>query len=241
MKLTIQKFNIDNLCQNPRFLLLGKQDFEKAIIITNIIDYLTRIDIYDIFVFSPTKKKLDFYKSKYPMAMTYSDTIVIDKILVSSNKRIVILDDYQYKSKNEAMHGILFNSRFFNITCFWMTSIHFGIPPAMRENMDYTIIFEEPSIPIKKILFDRFISSSFLKKIFMTHANNSSATVINHEKKLFSIEISNSKHDIMSKLFTLKKIFQFHFRNDYPTELVVLIFIEYLYQSDRLEISLHLD
>ena len=60
ISMKIRKFDISQLCTNPHCLLIGKRGSGKSTVIDHIINYMTRIDKYDISICAPTEQMNHF-------------------------------------------------------------------------------------------------------------------------------------------------------------------------------------
>jgi hypothetical protein len=75
------------------------------------------------------------------------------------NRVFIILDDCLYDdswAKTKPIRNIFMNGRHFKI--FFMITMQYplGMPPALRTNIDYTIIMREPYIKNRKIIYENY-------------------------------------------------------------------------------------
>lgn len=77
--------------------------------------------------------------------------------LTESNRFFIVLDDMLADAnawkKEKTIQEIFFNGRHFNIFFILTMQYPLGIPPALRSNIDYVFIFNEPSIINRKHIY----------------------------------------------------------------------------------------
>lgn len=76
-------------------------------------------------------------------------------------RQFVILDDCLYDKKwlkDESIREIFMNGRHFKLMLLITMQYPLGIGPELRTNVDYTFIFREPSLNIRKKIYDNYAS-----------------------------------------------------------------------------------
>ena len=80
--------------------------------------------------------------------------------LVPSNRAFVVLDDMLHDAaawkKEKTIQSIFFNGRHYNLFFILTMQYPLGIPPALRSNIDYIFVFNEPSIKNRKKIYDDY-------------------------------------------------------------------------------------
>jgi hypothetical protein len=80
--------------------------------------------------------------------------------LADSNRFFIVLDDMLADAsawkKEKTIQEIFFNGRHFNLFFILTMQYPLGIPPALRSNIDYVFIFNEPSIKNRKKIWEDY-------------------------------------------------------------------------------------
>jgi len=80
--------------------------------------------------------------------------------LLPKNRFCIVLDDMLADAsawkKEKTIQEIFFNGRHFNIFFILTMQYPLGIPPALRSNIDYVFIFNEPSIKNRKKIYEDY-------------------------------------------------------------------------------------
>jgi hypothetical protein len=180
-KLTLNKFKIKDILPNATILLLGRRRSGKSFLARDIFYY--HRDIPRGIVFSGTENANPFFGDFIPDTFIHSeyspdliDTVLANqglKIrkareqgvkdgLLESNRFFIVLDDMLADAsswkKEKTIQEIFFNGRHFNIFFILTMQYPLGIPPALRSNIDYVFIFNEPSIKNRKKIYEDYVS-----------------------------------------------------------------------------------
>jgi hypothetical protein len=164
MKLELKKFNPKNVTSESVIVLIGKRACGKSTTLKDILSYHTDVPVG--VVVSPTEKANGYFEKFVPKMLIYDepDETTIQKFLdrqmsISTEKKreikkfgssqidaraFLILDDCLYDKRwinNIHIRSIFMNGRHYNVF-FLVTLQHaMGLPPVLRNNIDYVFIF----------------------------------------------------------------------------------------------------
>jgi len=174
-KFSINKFNLDQMVQNPSILIIARRSSGKSFIVREILNHYKNIPAG--LVISPTDRMNSFYKHLFPDLYIHYDTkdITLKKILLrqammidraknSENEidpsAVTVMDDNLPKkkswTKDENIMEILMNGRHYQLTTMVTMQTPLGITPDMRANFDYIFLLRDDSMINKKKLWNNY-------------------------------------------------------------------------------------
>lgn len=123
--------------------------------------------------------------------------------LTPSNRFFVVLDDMLADAsswkKEKTIQEIFFNGRHFNLFFILTMQYPLGIPPALRSNIDYVFIFNEPSIKNRKNIYEGYAGAI---PTFDHFCNILDSCTQNHE--CLVIKTSGNSTDLKDQVFWYK-------------------------------------
>jgi len=123
--------------------------------------------------------------------------------LTQSNRFFVVLDDMLADAsswkKEKTIQEIFFNGRHFNLFFILTMQYPLGIPPALRSNIDYVFIFNEPSIKNRKNIYEGYAGAI---PTFDHFCNILDSCTQNHE--CLVIKTSGNSTDLKDQVFWYK-------------------------------------
>jgi len=135
--------------------------------------------------------------------------------LIQSNRAFVVLDDMLHDAaawkKEKTIQSIFFNGRHYNIFFILTMQYPLGIPPALRSNIDYVFVFNEPSIKNRKKIYDDY---GGCVPSFDGFCNILDSCTQNHE--CLVIKTSGNSSDLRDQLFWYKASKHDQFRVGHP-------------------------
>ena len=135
--------------------------------------------------------------------------------LVPSNRAFVVLDDMLHDAaawkKEKTIQSIFFNGRHYNIFFILTMQYPLGIPPALRSNIDYVFVFNEPSIKNRKKIYDDYAG---MIASFDHFCNILDSCTQNHE--CLVIKTSGNSTDLREQIFWYKASSHDPFRVGHP-------------------------
>jgi hypothetical protein len=179
-KISLKKFKIKDIVPNATILLLGRRRSGKSFLCRDI--FYHHKEIPRGIIFSGTENANPFFGDFIPDTFIHSeyDSELIETVLVNQGKKVrktrqsglskdgllpsnrffIVLDDMLADAsawkKEKTIQEIFFNGRHFNIFFILTMQYPLGIPPALRSNIDYVFIFNEPSIKNRKKIYDDY-------------------------------------------------------------------------------------
>lgn len=189
-------------------------------------------------IFSGTEEANPFFGDFIPDSFIHSeyDPELVDKMLVKqsqkvkharqnghaetdgltpSNRAFVVLDDMLHDAaawkKEKTIQSIFFNGRHYNIFFILTMQYPLGIPPALRSNIDYVFVFNEPSIKNRKKIYDDYAG---MIPSFDHFCNILDSCTQNHE--CLVIKTSGNSTDLRDQIFWYKASKQDPFRVGHP-------------------------
>lgn len=188
-------------------------------------------------IFSGTEEANPFFGDFIPDSFIHSeyDSNLIDKMLTKqsqkvksarqnglaedgltpSNRAFVVLDDMLHDAaawkKEKTIQSIFFNGRHYNIFFILTMQYPLGIPPALRSNIDYVFVFNEPSIKNRKKIYDDY---GGMCPSFDHWCNILDSCTQNHE--CLVIKTSGNSTDLRDQIFWYKASKHENFRVGHP-------------------------
>lgn len=175
MKLTIPFFNPSVLTPHNVFLIAGKRNTGKSLLMRDILYHIK--DKYSAgVVISPTDSATGFWSRHIPKSFIYSEfteetvarVIESQKALARRNQTpasiFLVLDDCMHNNKilkSKPMRDVLLNGRHYKIGLFISTQYVTLIDTAARANVDYTFSLAEKNYENIQKLYKYFFASSF--------------------------------------------------------------------------------
>lgn len=135
--------------------------------------------------------------------------------LTPSNRAFIVLDDMLHDAaawkKEKTIQSIFFNGRHYNLFFILTMQYPLGIPPALRSNIDYVFIFNEPSIKNRKKIYDDYAG---MIPSFDHFCNILDSCTQNHE--CLVIKTSGNSNDLREQIFWYKAEKKEDFRVGHP-------------------------
>jgi hypothetical protein len=144
--------------------------------------------------------------------------------LTDSNRFFIVLDDMLADAsawkKEKTVQEIFFNGRHFNLFFILTMQYPLGIPPALRSNIDYVFIFNEPSIKNRKKIYEDYAG---MISSFDVFCNILDACTADHQ--CLVIKTSGNSTNMIDQVFWYKasehdnfqvghpKIWEYHNKN----------------------------
>ena len=132
-----------------------------------------------------------------------------------ANRSFIVLDDMLHDAqawkKEKTIQHIFFNGRHFNLFFLLTMQYPLGIPPALRSNIDYIFVFNEPSIKNRKKIYDDYAGMIASFDLFQNILDSCTA---NHE--CLVIDTSGKGNDLRNQIFWYKAQKQESFRVGHP-------------------------
>jgi hypothetical protein len=152
---------------------------------------------------SLARKTLDGNKTKLTYLPKDSLVRISKDGLTSSNRFFIVLDDMLADAsswkKEKTIQEIFFNGRHFNLFFILTMQYPLGIPPALRSNIDYVFIFNEPSIKNRKNIYEGYAG---MIPTFDYFCNILDSCTQNHE--CLVIKTSGNSTDLKDQVFWYK-------------------------------------
>jgi hypothetical protein len=135
--------------------------------------------------------------------------------LTPSNRAFIVLDDMLHDAaawkKEKTIQSIFFNGRHYNLFFILTMQYPLGIPPALRSNIDYVFVFNEPSIKNRKKIYDDYAG---MCPSFDHFCNILDSCTQNHE--CLVIKTSGNSSDLRDQIFWYKASKHDNFRVGHP-------------------------
>jgi hypothetical protein len=214
MNLELKKFDMKLITFNPDeskgpvIILIGKRDTGKSFLVRDLLYHHQSIPVGT--VISGTEASNSFYKSHVPPLFIHHEysTVIIDNIL--RRQKVVlkqmkethnggsnidprcfcILDDCLYDNswtRDKLMRLLFMNGRHWKIMLIITLQYALGIPPILRNNIDYVFLLRDPSYANRRRLWENYASmfptlESFCS-VFDQTTQNYECMVINNNAK----------------------------------------------------------
>lgn len=170
-------WDIKNIVKHPVILLIGKRRTGKTKIVK---DYLRNNNQYSSgILISPTEMVTNEFSANIPPPLIHHkfdsgllsnvikrQTYITEKVKHDPQYKFVdpsifiIMDDCLADKKlwvnDENIGTIFYNGRHLQITFIITVQYLKGIPPSLRENVDYVILLREPRLNVQKKIYDEF-------------------------------------------------------------------------------------
>ena len=171
-KIAISKFDIKSILPDSTILILGKRRTGKSWLIRDI--FYNHKEIPAGIIFSGTERANPFFSDFIPDTYIHSeyDPELVKKILQyqqiktkdngknPSNNFFIVLDDMLNDAakwkKDTTIKTIFMNGRHYNIMCILSMQYSMGIPPDLRNNIDYVFIYNEQNVINKKKIYEQY-------------------------------------------------------------------------------------
>lgn len=234
-KISLRKFKIKDIVPNATILLLGRRRSGKSWLVRDI--FYHHRDIPSGLIFSGTEDANPFFGDFVPDSFIHSqyDPELISRVLMKQGKKVrdarkqklakdgllpsnrffVVLDDMLADAsswkKEKTVQEIFFNGRHFNLFFILTMQYPLGIPPALRSNIDYVFIFNEPNIKNRRNIYDGYAG---MIPSFDHFQNILDSCTQNHE--CLVIKTSGNSTDIRDQVFWYKASEHDEFRVGHP-------------------------
>lgn len=179
MKLELKKFDPAKIAGDSVVVFIGKRNTGKSYCMKDILSYHRNIPIG--IVVSPTEKANGYFEKFIPKMLLYDEpdekiikTFLERQIKISTEKKLemsksgrssidnrafLILDDCLYDKKwinDKSIRAIFMNGRHYKIF-FLITMQHaMGLPPVLRNNLDYVFIFRNNIVKERQKIYDNY-------------------------------------------------------------------------------------
>jgi hypothetical protein len=179
MKLELKKFDPSKISGDSVVVFIGKRNTGKSYCMKDILSFHRSVPIG--IVISPTEKANGYFEKFIPKMLLYDepDERIIKTFLdrqqnISKEKKaesakygkssidnraFLILDDCLYDKKwinDKSIRSIFMNGRHYKIF-FLITMQHaMGLPPVLRNNLDYVFIFRNNIVKERQKIYDNY-------------------------------------------------------------------------------------
>ena len=179
--LVLKKFDVSSIPDNSVIVLISRRNGGKTTCLKDIMYYHKDIPVGT--VINPTEQSNKSYSEMVPSLFIhdeYSPKLISDLVTrqrnmmkrvnkehatygraVSDPRAFLVLDDCMYDSiwkKDKNMRYIFQNGRHIQLFCIITLQYVMGIPPDLRNNVDYTFIFRDNNLSNRKRLYDNYCS-----------------------------------------------------------------------------------
>lgn len=251
-KLNLKKFNLKDLVHNATILAIGRRRSGKSFLVRDI--FYNHKKIPKGIIFSGTESANPFFGDFFPDTFIHSEynPSLVETAMASNGKKIrearkiypelngllpsnrfcIVLDDMLADAstwkREKTIQEIFFNGRHFNFFFILTMQYALGIPPALRSNIDYVFIFNEPSINNRKKIYIDYCSCI---PSFSMFENILDSCTQNYE--CLVVKLSGNSSDLRDQVFWYKakphtdfkvghpKIWKYHYQqynNKYTQE-----------------------
>lgn len=179
MKLELKKFDPSKIAQDSVIAFIGKRNTGKSVAMKSILAHHKNIPIGT--VISPTEKANGFFEHFIPRLLIHDEPDIkivrnfVDRQMKITeerkkeikktgnsnidNRAFLILDDCLYDKKwinDTSIRCVFLNGRHLKI--FYLISLQFslGLPPILRNNIDYVFIFRNNIMREKQKIYDNY-------------------------------------------------------------------------------------
>ena len=222
-ELTIRKFDLDTLLTDAVIVIIGRRRQGKSFLMRDIMYHLSKNkNIPYGKVYSTTEAANPFFHTFFPSLFISSEFSEeeLDGILESQRKKVrktakkqntadgrtrdnnmlLVFDDMMSANedlfrKSPSFKSIFTTGRHYNITFYLVLQCVLGIPPGLRENIDYAFLFSSDGSNLKK-LWENYAgvieSFDMFKSIFFQCTRDRGCLVINK---------TDSSDDLTNKVF----------------------------------------
>lgn len=210
MKLELKKFDPTKIACDSVVVFIGKRNTGKSYCMKDVLSFHRDIPIG--VVISPTEKANGYFEKFIPKMLIYDEPeekiikIFLDRqqkisrekkkeISISGkssidNRAFLILDDCLYDKKwinDKNIRSIFMNGRHYKIF-FLITMQHaMGLPPVLRNNLDYIFIFRNNIVKERQKIYDNyagmFANFEVFNQVMNQCTENFECLVINNNAK----------------------------------------------------------
>jgi len=181
MQLVLSKFDVASIPDNSIVVLISRRNGGKTTCLKDIMYYHSDIPVGT--VINPTESANKSYSHMVPSLFIheeYSPKLIgdlltrqktmtkrVNKEKVTYGKQMtdprafLILDDCMYDNiwkKDKSMRYIFLNGRHQQLFCMITLQYVLGIPPELRNNVDYAFIFRDNNLSNRKRLYENYCS-----------------------------------------------------------------------------------
>lgn len=199
----IKEFNINEIIDVPKIVIIGKSELDRKQIIRNIMH---KLNFPVTTVISPTNKLTGFYNQLVPLKYIHEkyDDSIVQSILsrqsivinkLEDSRCLLILDDCICTNSffnSSYVQSIYSEGRFYKLPSITTIQCPIGIPPEIRYNFDYVFLLAENYYSNKKRLYEHYAGmfSDFesFDKTFSQMSKNDNCMVINNRSRSSNIE-----------------------------------------------------
>lgn len=174
-KLNLKKFDLNTVKDDAVIVFIGRRRTGKSVCLRDLL-YRNR-DIPFGTVISATEEASPFFDKFVPKSYIFTEfREEIVKDIIKRQKKVLeikkktnnqnidprvflVLDDCLYDdswARTKPIRNIFMNGRHYKIMFFLTMQYPLGVPPALRSNIDYTIIMREPYISNRRKIYENF-------------------------------------------------------------------------------------
>lgn len=179
MKLELKKFDPSKIATDSVLVFIGKRNTGKSFCLSDILSYHKNIPIGT--VISPTEKANGYFGKFIPNILIHDepDCKIVKSFLDRQikiteerkkeikktgksnidNRAFIILDDCLYDKKwinDTSVRSIFLNSRHYGVFSAFCLQYSLGIPPILRNNIDYVFIFRNNIMRERQKLYEYY-------------------------------------------------------------------------------------
>ena len=173
--LNLKKFDLDMIEDDAVVVAIGRRRTGKSIVMKDLMYHNKTVPFGN--VISATEEANSFFSDFVPSTYIFNeykhDIILncikrqkdlIKKINSGKYKNIdprlfIMLDDCMYDdswTRDKGIRNLFMNGRHYKIFLMITMQYALGIPPALRTNIDYTIIMKEPYLSNRKKIYENY-------------------------------------------------------------------------------------
>jgi GTPase SAR1 family protein len=222
-KYTIRKFNLENICNQPRcIVLLGQRNRGKSTLVREILTHINNAKVPRYVVFAKTEPATGAYTeygiptsyiwtewNKDALIAIYDAQIALQKLKqqkklpddMEDTRLVLVVDDFGYDKmvwQAPIWQEIFMNGRHHNIYVIVVLQYAMMIPPSLRSQIDVLFMLNER---IKKNI--RAINEHFISMLSLQELESMIATVT-QDYRAIVYDNTKTNPDIDSILFFLK-------------------------------------
>lgn len=173
-KIKLNMFDMSKVRDDNVILMLGKRNTGKSFLTRDLLSYHS--DIPAALVISPTEVSNSFYSKMIPPLFIHdeyhpdiiSNVVSRQKKMVHRSKTdpsidprcMLIMDDCLYDSskwqRDTNLRFVFLNGRHIRIMFILTSQYALGLPPTMRNNIDYVFILRENLIKSRRLIYENY-------------------------------------------------------------------------------------
>jgi hypothetical protein len=176
MKIQLKRFDMSSIADDKVVVMIGKRDTGKSYLVRDLLSYHTDIPVGT--VISPTESANAFYSEMVPPAFIHDeyDPSITENVLRRQRnivprwkagenidpRAFILLDDCLYDTswlKDRNIRSMFLNGRHHKLFVCLTSQYCLGLPPVLRNNIDYCFILRDPFIRNRKLLYDNYCSA----------------------------------------------------------------------------------